>query len=129
VLLDVTPQTTLALSDSHLGQVLLQEVEGSLSLCLGSLQSLLTFADTAAAAAPAATGAAAPQDNGWLEPLVSSLETVLKTIQVSIISLLVFGRVHLACRPPQPVVSASVFSPQLIALSTLGPTSRPALPI
>lgn len=57
-------------------------------MCLASLQGLLTFADTAAAAAPAAaSAAAAPQDNGWLQPLVSSLETVLKTIQVSIEAL------------------------------------------
>ena len=77
VFLDVdAAQTTLALADS---QVLMKEVEGSLSLCLASLQGLLTFAD--AAAAPAT--AAAPQDNGWLEPLVSTLETVLKTFQVS----------------------------------------------
>jgi hypothetical protein len=88
VLLDVgATQATLALADSQ--HLLLQEVEGSLSLCLASLQHLLTFAD-AAAAAPAASAASAPQDNGWLQPLVSSLETVLKTIQVRVCAFTLF---------------------------------------
>lgn len=43
-----------------------------------TLQQLLHIADAAVANA----GAAKPQDNGWLQPLVGALETTLKYIQV-----------------------------------------------
>ena len=51
-----------------------------------ALRHLLHLADAAlpAAATPAATAAAAPQDNGFLAPLVDGLELVLRGIQTGL---------------------------------------------
>ena len=52
-----------------------------------ALQQLLHFADAAVQVAPTASSAAAantPQDNGWLTPLVESLELVLRFFQTGL---------------------------------------------
>ena len=84
-----------------------EQLQHLLTLADAAVQRIADLAEVAAAdagqaagGAAAEAGAAAPKDNGWLQPLVTGLETVLAFIEVRLLAC--HGRNRCLVCPPCP---------------------------